>query len=63
MNKEQMVEDVYTCASCGYCRFGCPVYDVLGFESATARGRILLIKSVLEIQLQAIKVLRKTKHN
>lgn len=51
MNREQMVKDVYTCASCGYCRFGCPVYSELGFESATARGRMLLLKGVLENNL------------
>jgi Fe-S oxidoreductase len=44
-------KDVYTCASCGYCRFNCPVLEQVGFERASARGRMLLVKRVLEGKL------------
>jgi Fe-S oxidoreductase len=44
-------KDVYTCASCGYCRFNCAVAEQIGFERATARGRMLLVKRVLEGKL------------
>ena len=44
--------DVYTCASCGFCRFGCPVSKKVGFESQTARGRMVLLKKVLESRLE-----------
>ncbi|MDI6821948.1 MAG: (Fe-S)-binding protein [Actinomycetota bacterium] len=49
--RERLVEDAYTCASCGFCRFGCPVYKEIGFESATARGKMYLLKRVLEGEL------------
>ena len=44
-------KDVYTCASCGYCRFNCPVSEQIGFERVSARGRMLLVKRVLEGKL------------
>jgi len=44
--------NVYTCASCGFCRFGCPVSKKVGFESQTARGRMVLLKRVLEGRLE-----------
>ncbi len=48
INDTKLQEDIYTCASCGYCRFNCPVYKVLGFESTTVRGRMLILKKILE---------------
>ncbi|MDI6704248.1 MAG: (Fe-S)-binding protein [bacterium] len=48
MNKQELVENIYTCASCGYCRFGCPVFSEIGFERFTARGRMLIFKRILE---------------
>lgn len=52
MTREQLVNDVYTCASCGFCRFGCPVYDVVGFERVTVRGRMLVFKKILEGRME-----------
>jgi len=52
MDKAKLEEDVYTCASCGYCRFNCPVYKVLGLESATVRGKMLVMKKVLEGKME-----------
>ncbi|MGR6836378.1 (Fe-S)-binding protein [Syntrophomonas erecta] len=34
------------CARCGSCRSSCPVYQVIGWESATPRGKISLAKDV-----------------
>lgn len=51
MRREEIVQDIYTCASCGYCRFGCPVYHEVGFERVTVRGRMLLFKKLLEGKL------------
>lgn len=48
MNRSELIENVYTCASCGFCRFGCPVYKEIGFESLTVRGRMLIFKKLLE---------------
>lgn len=39
---------VYKCVQCGACRSFCPVFNVVGWESANTRGRMLIIKSLLE---------------
>ena len=52
MDEAKLEEDIYTCASCGYCRFNCPVYKVLGLESATVRGRMLIMKKLLEGKME-----------
>ncbi|MDD3042216.1 MAG: (Fe-S)-binding protein [Methanosarcinaceae archaeon] len=39
---------VYKCVQCGTCRSVCPVFEVVGWESANTRGRMLIIKSLLE---------------
>lgn len=39
---------VYKCVQCGTCRSVCPVFDVVGWESANTRGRMLIIKGLLE---------------
>jgi heterodisulfide reductase subunit D len=45
---EKIKQDVYTCASCGYCRFNCKVAEAKGFESMSARGRMLIAKRMIE---------------
>ncbi len=51
MTKEQMIRDLYTCASCGYCRFACPINKELGFESKSVRGKFLIFRKLLEGKL------------
>jgi glycolate oxidase len=51
VNRSELIENVYTCASCGYCRFGCPVFEEVGFERFTARGRMLIFKKIIEGKL------------
>ncbi|MBU1056600.1 MAG: (Fe-S)-binding protein [Proteobacteria bacterium] len=46
--KDLISKNVYTCASCGFCRFGCPVSKNVGFESQTVRGRMYLLKKYIE---------------
>ena len=45
---ELMAHAVEQCVHCGFCLSTCPSYQVLGDEADSPRGRILLMKSVLE---------------
>jgi glycolate oxidase iron-sulfur subunit len=45
---ELMAGAIEACVHCGFCLPDCPTYQVLGEEMDSPRGRILLMKSVLE---------------
>jgi glycolate oxidase iron-sulfur subunit len=48
---ENMARAIETCVHCGFCLPVCPTYQVLGEEMDSPRGRIILMKSVLEGEL------------
>ncbi|MCC6164415.1 MAG: (Fe-S)-binding protein [Acidobacteria bacterium] len=48
-----MARAVETCVHCGFCLTACPTYQVLGEEMDSPRGRIVLMKQVLEGTLSA----------
>lgn len=50
---EPMAHAVQTCVHCGFCLAACPTYSELGQEMDTPRGRIVLMKQVLEGTLPA----------
>lgn len=50
---EAMAMAVDKCVHCGFCLATCPTYQVLGEEMDSPRGRIYLMKSVLEGDLEA----------
>jgi glycolate oxidase iron-sulfur subunit len=45
---EPMTQAVQTCVHCGFCLAACPTYSELGQEMDTPRGRIVMMKQVLE---------------
>src|SRR6056297_1406430 len=48
---EPMADAVSTCVHCGFCLSACPTYQELGRETDSPRGRIILMKEVLEGKL------------
>jgi heterodisulfide reductase subunit D len=53
---ENFKEQIYSCGRCGYCLGGyashvCPSRFIAGFESSTARGRMLIARALLEKKL------------
>lgn len=48
----EMAAAVQACVHCGFCLAACPTYQVLGEEMDSPRGRIMLMKSVLEGELE-----------
>ena len=51
-----MVEAIHGCVHCGFCLAACPTYQVLGEEMDSPRGRIYLMKEVLEGEIPAAEV-------
>jgi len=58
---EEYTSDIYACARCGDCRESvklesahkgvyhvCPIKDLLGFDSYTARGRLMVLQHIIE---------------
>jgi Fe-S oxidoreductase len=43
---EKYKEDLYGCLQCGYCRDACPVYEQIGWESATPRGKSFYLRGL-----------------
>lgn len=48
---ESVVDGIMTCVHCGFCLQACPTYLALGDENDSPRGRILLMRSVVEGEL------------
>ncbi|MEM2925346.1 MAG: (Fe-S)-binding protein [Methanocellales archaeon] len=45
---EEKIRDILKCTRCGKCVATCPAYEELGWESTSARGRMLLSKALIE---------------
>ncbi|MGB2910064.1 MAG: heterodisulfide reductase-related iron-sulfur binding cluster [Anaerolineales bacterium] len=54
---EDMVSAIEACVHCGFCLPTCPTYQVLSEEMDSPRGRIFLMKSVLEGELNYQEVM------
>jgi glycolate oxidase iron-sulfur subunit len=52
MIAKELREEVYNCIKCGLCMSSCPVYKQLHYESVSPRGKVQLIKKILEGKLE-----------
>lgn len=52
MIAKELKEEVHNCIKCGLCLTPCPVYKQLCFEGASPRGKVQLIKNILEGKLE-----------
>ena len=49
---QKLSEELIRCNKCGFCLAGCPIYKATGIEWTVARGRLALLHSVLNNELQ-----------
>lgn len=59
---DEMAKAVSTCVHCGFCLPACPTYHVLGQETESPRGRIVLMKEALEANLDVDQALPHLDH-
>jgi len=45
-------EDIQRCMRCGFCRALCPTWEEIGWETGSPRGRMLVLKGVLDGSLK-----------
>lgn len=53
---EAAMEEINRCAACGVCHSVCPVYNLTGDETLSARGRIRILKAIIEDEIDPSKV-------
>ncbi len=51
MNISSHYEDISQCNRCGFCQVACPVFRSTGNESGVARGRLALLRAMIEGRL------------
>src|SRR4030042_1990359 len=56
---EKFKDDLDKCTKCGFCMSACPVFREEKDESSVARGKIMLIRSLLSGNLTASKEMEK----
>jgi|YelNatPaOPRAMG01_1025707.scaffolds.fasta_scaffold31467_2 glycolate oxidase iron-sulfur subunit len=52
MKNAQILEEVYNCIKCGLCLTPCPVYKQKLIEATSPRGKIQLVRNILEGKLE-----------
>lgn len=45
---ESLAKEALICASCGYCKVECPVYQELGWESTSPRAKMVMAREIMK---------------
>ncbi len=53
---KKVAEALLRCNKCGFCLAGCPIYKVTGIEWTVARGKLTLLRSVLDGELELSEI-------
>jgi glycolate oxidase iron-sulfur subunit len=48
MDLSQLYDEIARCNKCGFCQVACPVFRATGQETGVARGRVALLRALLE---------------
>ncbi len=59
MKNMLILEDVYNCIKCGICLTPCPVYKQKLVEAASPRGKVQLVRNILEGKLEPTENFRR----
>lgn len=52
MDISKYYDDISQCNKCGFCQTACPIFRSTGQESGVARGRIALLRAIIEGRLE-----------
>lgn len=52
MSIEQRYDEIARCNRCGFCQVACPIFRATGHEAGVARGRVALVRALVEKRLE-----------
>ncbi len=52
METEQLYDKLARCNRCGFCQTACPIFRATGHEAGVARGRVALLRALLEKRME-----------
>ena len=52
MDIKERYDDIAQCNRCGFCQVACPIFRSTGHEAGVARGRLALLRAVIEGRLE-----------
>ncbi len=52
MDISEYYDDIAQCNKCGFCQVACPIFRSTGHESGVARGRLALLRAIIEGRLE-----------
>ena len=52
MSIEASYEEIARCNRCGFCQVACPIFRATGHEAGVARGRVALVRALIEKRIE-----------